>query len=156
MVRVPEGTAVSTQGQHYGRYKGHADQRRSFKLSSGWVHFFKLENLFLISQATKLYYLVAFNGVVKDRFSTKSESMKSATTFLAMSSASIRSLAMPGLAGTPKDKKYGFIVSNLELKRLMKPETASSTPSILHWSRLNISFQSIEEMFQYIELWCDE
>ena len=39
--------------------------------------FFKLENLFLISQATKLYYLVAFNGVVKDRFSTKSESMKS-------------------------------------------------------------------------------
>ena len=33
--RVPEGTAVSTQGQHYGQYKGHADQRRSFKLSSG-------------------------------------------------------------------------------------------------------------------------
>ena len=35
MVRVPEGTAESTQGQHYGQYKGHADQRRSFKLSSG-------------------------------------------------------------------------------------------------------------------------
>ena len=35
MVPVPEGTAVSTQGQHYGQYKGHADQRRSFKLSSG-------------------------------------------------------------------------------------------------------------------------
>ena len=36
MVQVPEGTAVSTQGQHYGQYKeSHADQRRSFKLSSG-------------------------------------------------------------------------------------------------------------------------
>ena len=35
MVRVPKGTAVSNQGQHYGQYKGHADQRRSFKLSSG-------------------------------------------------------------------------------------------------------------------------
>ena len=36
MVQVPEGTAVSTQGQHYVHYKeGHADQRRSFKLSSG-------------------------------------------------------------------------------------------------------------------------
>ena len=36
MVQVPEGTAVSTQGQHYVQYKkGHADQRRSFKLSSG-------------------------------------------------------------------------------------------------------------------------
>ena len=35
LVRVPEGTAVSTQGQHYDQYKGHADQRRSFKLSSG-------------------------------------------------------------------------------------------------------------------------
>ena len=43
---------------------------------------------------------------MKDRFFlTKSESMKSATAFLPMSSASIRSLAMPGLAlGTPKDK----------------------------------------------------
>ena len=35
MPRVPEGAAVSPQGQHYGQYKGHADQRRSFKLSSG-------------------------------------------------------------------------------------------------------------------------
>ena len=36
MVQVPEGTAVSTQGQHYVQYKeGHADQRRSFKHSSG-------------------------------------------------------------------------------------------------------------------------
>ena len=34
MVRVPKGTAVSTQGQHYGQYQGLADQRRSFKLSS--------------------------------------------------------------------------------------------------------------------------
>ena len=36
MVQVPEGMAVSTQGQHYGQYKeGHADHRCSFKLSSG-------------------------------------------------------------------------------------------------------------------------
>ena len=106
----------------------------------------------MTSQASKLYYLVAFNGVVKDRFSTKSESMKSATAFLAMSSASIRSLARTGLAGTSKTKSTGSLSSKLELKRLVKPETASSTPTTLHRSRLNISFQSIEEMFQYIEL----
>ena len=36
MIQVPEGTAVSTQGQRDGQYKeGHADQRRCFKLSSG-------------------------------------------------------------------------------------------------------------------------
>ena len=55
--------------------------------------------------------------------------MKSATAFLPMSSASIRSLAMPGLAGTPKDKKYSSLSSKLELKGLVKPETASSTRS---------------------------
>ena len=89
-------------------------------------------------------------GHVKDRFFlSKSESMKSATAFLLMSSASIRSLAMQGLAGTQKDKKYS---SKLELKGLVKPETASSTQSTLHLSRLNISFQCIEELFQYIEL----
>ena len=82
--------------------------------------------------------------------------MKSATTFLQMSSPSIRSLAMPGLAGTQKTKSMGSLSSKLELKGLVKPETASSTPSTLHRSRLNISFQCIEEMFQYIELWCDE
>ena len=73
-----------------------------------------------------------------------------------MSSASIRSLAMPGLAVTPKDKKYSSVSSKLELKGLMKPETASSTRSTLHLSRLNISSQCIEELFQYIELSCDE
>ena len=78
--------------------------------------------------------------------------MKSATAFLSMSSASIRSLAMPGLAGTPKDKQYGYLSLKLELKRLVKPETAScNTRSTLHLSRLNISFQCIEELFQYIE-----
>ena len=87
-------------------------------------------------------------GDVKDRFFlTKSESMKSATAILPMSSASIRSLAMPRLAGTPKDKKYSSL-SKLELKGLGKPETASSTHSTLHLSRLNISFQCIEELFQ--------
>ena len=118
---------------------------------------------------------------MKDRFSTKSESMKSVTAFLLMASASIRFLAMPGLAGTPKDKKYTSLSSKLELKGLVvallifsswclvmverlflavpwgclrfvivvfpdhthllflvKPETASSTRSTLHLSRLSI------------------
>ena len=96
-------------------------------------------------------------GDVKDNFFlTKKESMKSATAFPPMSSASIRSLAMPGLAGTPKVRRYISLSSKLDLKGLVKPETASSTHSTLHMSRLNISFQCIEELFQYIELWCDE
>ena len=78
--------------------------------------------------------------------------MKSATAFLPMSSTSIRYLAMPGLAGTPKDKKYSSLSSKLELNGLVKFETASSTHSTLHLSRFNISFQCIEELFQYIEL----
>ena len=78
--------------------------------------------------------------------------MKSATAFLPMSSASIRSLAMPGLAGTPKDKKYSSLPSKLELKGFVKPETAFSTHSSMHLSRLNISFQCITDLFQYIEL----
>ena len=89
---------------------------------------------------------------MKDRFSTKSESMKSAKAFLPMSSASIRSLVMPGLVGIPKDKKYSSLSSKLELKGLVKPKTASSTHPTLHLNRLNISFQCIEELFEYIEL----
>ena len=155
MVQVPEGTKVSTQGQNYVQEKeGHAAyQRRSFKLSSGCL---RLVNwtIFscLTSQASKLHYLLAFYGVVKDTFFNYRESMKSATAFLPMSSASIRSLAMPGLAGTPNDKKYSSLSSKLELKRLVKPETASSTRSTLHLSKLNVSFQCIEELLQYIEL----
>ena len=53
---------------------------------------------------------VRFMGLSKTDFSTQSESMKSATAFLAMSSASIRSLAMSGLAGTQKDKIIQFFV----------------------------------------------
>ena len=53
---------------------------------------------------------------------------------------------MPGLAGTPKNKKVQFMSSKLELKGLVKPETVSSTRSTLHLSRLNISFQFIEEL----------
>ena len=78
--------------------------------------------------------------------------MESATAFLPMSSTSIRSLGMSGLAGTPKDKKYSSLSSKLKLKGLVKPETASSIHSTLHLSRLNTSFQCIEELFQYIEL----
>ena len=36
-----------------------------------------------------------------------------------MSLALIRALAMPGLAGTPKDKKYSSLSSKLELKGLV-------------------------------------
>ena len=50
---------------------------------------------------------------------------------------------MPGLAGTPKDKNHSSLSSKLELKGLVKPETASST---------RISFKCIEQLFQYIEL----
>ena len=79
--------------------------------------------------------------------------MKSATAILPMSSVSIRPLAMSDLAGTPKEKKYSSLSS--KLKGLVKPETASSTRSTLHLSRLDISFQCIEELFQDIELLCD-
>ena len=89
---------------------------------------------------------------MKDRFSTKSKTMKSATAFLPMSSASIRSLAMPGLAGTQKDEKYSSLSSKPELKGLMKPETAYSTHSTLHLSRLDMSYHCNEELFQHIEL----
>ena len=59
---------------------------------------------------------------------------------------------MPRLAGTPKDKKYSLLSSKLELKGSMKLETAYNTRSTLHLSRLDISFQFIEELFQHIEL----
>ena len=49
-----------------------------------------------------------------------------------------------------------FVTSKLELKGLVKPKTASSTCSTLHLSRLDISLQCNEELFQHIELWCDE
>ena len=78
--------------------------------------------------------------------------MKSATAFPPMSLAAIRSLAMPGLAGTPKNKTYSSLSSKLELKGLVKPETASRSRSSLHLSRLDISFQCIAELFQHIEL----
>ena len=39
-------------------------------------------------------------------------------SFLPMSSASIKSLAMPGLAGTPKDKTYGLTVFKTRTKRI--------------------------------------
>ena len=59
---------------------------------------------------------------------------------------------MPGLAGTPKDKKYSSLSSKLELKGLVKLESASSTRFSFHLSRFDISFQCIEELFQHIEL----
>ena len=77
--------------------------------------------------------------------------MKSATAFLPLSSASIRYLAMPGLAGTPKDKKYSSSSSKLELKGLVKPETASSTRPTLHLSRLNIfHFSALKSCFNIL------
>ena len=73
--------------------------------------------------------------------------MKSATAFLPMPSASKRSLDIQGLAGIQKDKKYSSLSSKLELKGLVKPDTASSTRSTLRLSRLDISFLSFEELF---------
>ena len=56
MVQVPERTAVSTQSQHYVHLKGHADQRRSFKLSSGCLSFVNWTiSSCLTSQTSKLY-----------------------------------------------------------------------------------------------------
>ena len=78
--------------------------------------------------------------------------MKSATALLPMASASIRFLAMSGLAETPKDNTYSSLSSKLELKGLVKPKTAYSTRSTLHLSRWNIPFQCTEKLFQYIEL----
>ena len=65
MGQVPEGTTVSTQGQNYVRSKeGHADQRRSFKLSSNGLRFVNWTiSLCLTTQASKLYKLVAFYGL---------------------------------------------------------------------------------------------
>ena len=56
-VQVPEGTTVSTQGQHFVQKKeGHAYQRRSFKLSSGCLRFINWAiSSCLTSQASKLY-----------------------------------------------------------------------------------------------------
>ena len=60
---------------------------------------------------------------------------------------------MPGLAGTRTERQIvQFTSSKLELQGMVKPETASSTRSTLHLIRLNISFQCIEELYQYIEL----
>ena len=70
-----------------------------------------------------------------------------------MSSASIRSLDIPGLAGTPKDKKYSSLPSKQQLKGLVKPETASSTRSTLHLSRLNtflIHFSALKSCFNIL------
>ena len=72
------------------------------------VSFCKLDNFFLFDLASlKIVLACSFYGVVKG-----SESIKSATAFLPMPSASIRSLAMPGLAGTPKDKKTVHCLQN--------------------------------------------
>ena len=79
--------------------------------------------------------------------------MKSATAFLPVSSASIRSLVMPGLAGTPKDKKYSSLSSKLELRELMKPVNASSAHSTLHLSRLNtflFHFSALKSCFNIL------
>ena len=50
------------------------------------------------------------------------------------------------------DKKYGSLSSKLQLKGLVKPETASSTRSTWHLSRLNTFVFHFSALFQYIEL----
>ena len=57
---------------------------------------------------------------------------------------------MPGLAVTPKDKRYSSLSAKLELKGSVKPETASSTRSTLHLSRLNtfvFHFKALKSRF---------
>ena len=66
-----------------------------------------------------------------------------------MSSALIRYLAMSSLAGAPKDKKYSPLSSKLELKGMVKPETASSSRSSLNLSRLNI-FNALKSCFNIL------
>ena len=51
-----------------------------------------------------------------------------------------------------RSKVPDYAALKLELKGLVKPETASSTRSTLHLSRLDISFRCTEELFQHIEL----
>ena len=120
-----------------------------------WLFTFcKLSNFFLLdleSIKTLLSCIILWGMWKTDFFKVKVSQWS-----LQQPSASIRSLAMQGLTGTPKDKKYSSMFSKLELKGLVKPETASSTHYTLHLSKLNISLQCIEELFQYIELWCDE
>ena len=50
MVQVPEGTAVSGQGQHYVQEEGHAYQGRSFIRFVNWAI-----SSCLTLQASKLY-----------------------------------------------------------------------------------------------------
>ena len=69
--------------------------------------------------------------------------MQSATAFLPMSSASIRYKLCQAKQEHRKTKKHSSLSSKLELKGLVKPETASS---------IRISYQCIEEVFQFIEL----
>ena len=82
--------------------------------------------------------------------------MKSATAFLPMSSASIRSLDMPCLAGTPKDKKYSSLSSKLELKGLVKPETAPSARSTLNLSRLNTFLFHFSALKSCFNIWSSD
>ena len=80
--------------------------------------------------------------------------MKSANSLPAKVISLNKFLSYARLSRHTKRQKVQFTVFKTitVLKGLVKPETASSTPSTLHLSRLNISFQCIEELFHYIEL----
>ena len=83
--------------------------------------------------------------------------MKSATASLPANVISLNKiLSYARLSRHTERQKVQVIAFKTRTKGLVKPETASITHSTLHLSRLNISFQCIEELSQYIELSCDE
>ena len=139
MLQVLEGTAVSFKVNIMSNKKK-AMLTIDVPLSSYLADYVLYIGQFLLDLASlkSFFKLVAFYWVVKDRFSTKSEPMKSATTFLPISILSYVN---------SERQKYSSLYSKLELKGLVKPETASSTCSSLHLSRLDISLQCIEELF---------
>ena len=57
---------------------------------------------------------------------------------------------MPGLAGILKDKTYSSLSSKLELKGLVKPETASSTRSSLIQADLIFNFSALKSCFNIL------
>ena len=77
-------------------------------------------HLFLTLQASKVVLLVAFYGVVKDRFSTKSESMKPEIAFqVPVNGISLNKiLSYARLSRNMKRQKVQFIAFKTRTKRI--------------------------------------
>ena len=119
MVQVPERTAVSTQSQHYIQKKGHADQRRSFKLSSGWLCFVNWTiSSCLTSQASKLYQLAAFDGAVKDNFFKLTRVNEVCNSLLANVISLNKILSYARLSRNTERQKVQIIIFETRTKRI--------------------------------------